>query len=244
MAEGGGIVGGEGMGSGGISNVGVLDLTGMKSTEELAGIESISQVGVVLVPESLMSGLLGVPMEKVGATVAVPTGENVKLVTGQMKTTGEALAGAGREEDVLVVAGQLLVTTPVEYVGYGEIIVAGQVYAPEGSEGALTAGISRLTGQVFYYSGKPRFFVGEERFGRGFFEVLEGPMAMILVGNFAIERGVPADLLKEKVSQILLAGNLQAPQELLPLVQVLTVEKAGNISALGEGDEDEERAEP
>jgi hypothetical protein len=91
MAEGRGIVGGEGMGSGGISNVGVLDLTGMKSTEELAGIESISQVGVVLVPESLMSGLLGVPMEKVGATIAVPTGENVKLVTGQMKTTGEAL---------------------------------------------------------------------------------------------------------------------------------------------------------
>jgi hypothetical protein len=244
MAEGKAVVGGEGMGSGGISNVGVLDLTGMKSTEELAGIRSISQVGVVLVPESLMSGLLALPMEKVGATVPVPTGENVKLVTGQMKTTGEALAGAGREEDVLVVAGQLLVTTPVEHVGYGEIIVAGQVYAPEGSEGALTAGISRLTGQVFYYSGKPRFFVGSERFGRGFFEVLEGPMAMILVGDFAIERGVPAELLKEKVSQILLAGNLQAPQELLPLVQVLTVEKAGNLSALGEGNEGEERAEP
>jgi hypothetical protein len=95
---------------------------------------------------------------------------------------------------------------------------------------------------VFYYSGKPRFFVGSERFGRGFFEMLEGPMAMILVGDFAIEPGVPADLLKEKVSQILLAGDLQAPQELLPLVQVLTVEKAGNISAFEEGDEDEEGA--
>jgi hypothetical protein len=244
MAEGKGMVGGEGIGLGGISNVGILDLTGMKSTEELAGIGSISRVGVVLVPESLMSGLLAVPMEEVGAIVPVPTGENVKLVTGQMKTTGEALADAGREEDVLVVAGQLLVTTPVERVGYSEMIVAGQVYAPEGSEGALTAGISRLTGQVFYYSGKPRFFVGSERFGRGFFEMLEGPMAMILVGDFAIEPGVPADLLKEKVSQILLAGDLQAPQELLPLVQVLTVEKAGNISAFEEGDEDEEGAWP
>jgi hypothetical protein len=184
-----------------------------------------------------MSGLLRIPMKKVGATIPVPTGENLKLVTGQMKTAGEALAGAGGEEDVLVVAGQLLVTTPVERVGYGEMIVAGQVYAPEGSEAALTAGISRLTGQVFYYSGKLRFFVGEERFGRGFFEVLEGPMAMILVGEFTIERGVPADLLKEKVSQILLAGELRAPRELLPLVQVLTVEKAGEISALDEGDE-------
>ena len=244
MAEREGTLGGEGLGSGAISNVGVLDLTGMKSTEELAGIGSISRLGIVLVPETLMSGLLAVPMEKVGATVPVPAGENVKLVTGQMKTTGEALASAGREEDVLVVAGQLLVTTPVERVGYGEMIVAGQVYAPQGSEGALTAGISRLIGQVFYYSGKPRFFVGSERFGKGFFEVLEGPMAMILVGDFAIERGVPADLLKEKVTQILLAGNLQAPQELLPLVQVLMVEKAGSISALEEGDEDGERTEP
>jgi len=164
MAE--GMVGGEGIGSGGISNVGILGLTGMKSTEEVAGIGSISRVGVVLVPESLMSGLLAVPMEKVGATVPVPTGENVKLVTGQMKTTGEALADLGREEDVLVVAGQLLVSTPVERVGYSEMIVAGQVYAPEGSEGALTTGISRLTGQVFYYSGKTSDRVGTTKKAR------------------------------------------------------------------------------
>jgi hypothetical protein len=84
MAEREGMLGGEGLGSGAISNVGVLDLTGMKSTEELAGIRSISRVGIVLVPETLMSGLLAVPMEKVGATVPVPAGENVKLVTGQM----------------------------------------------------------------------------------------------------------------------------------------------------------------
>src|SRR5215216_7005158 len=166
MAEREGTLGGEGLGSGAISNVGVLDLTGMKSTGELAGIGSISRVGIVLVPETLMSGLLAVPMEKVGATVPVPTGENVKLVTGQMKTTGEALADLGREEDVLVVAGQLLVSTPVERVGYSEMIVAGQVYAPEGSEGALTTGISRLTGQVFYYSGKTSDRVGTTKKAR------------------------------------------------------------------------------
>jgi hypothetical protein len=40
MAEREGMVGGEGIGSGAISNVGVLDLTGMKSTKELAGIRS------------------------------------------------------------------------------------------------------------------------------------------------------------------------------------------------------------
>ncbi|MBA3492508.1 MAG: hypothetical protein H0T55_10645 [Rubrobacteraceae bacterium] len=227
---------GQGVASGEISDVGVLDLTGMGSTEELAGIEVIRRVGVVLVPEHLTSRLAAVPMEEVGVMVPVPTGENVRMVTGQMKTTGEALAHPGTEEDVLVVAGQLLITTPVERVGYAGMIVAGQVYAPEGSEGALTAGITRLTGQVFYYSGKPRFFVGEDRFGQGFFEALDGPLSLILVGNFAIERGVVAELLKEKVAQILLAGNLRAPEELLPLVQVLAVEKAGTISALEEGE--------
>ena len=75
------------------------------TTEELAGIEVIRRVGVVLVPEHLTSRLAAVPMEEVGVTVPVPTGENVRMVTGQMKTTGEALAHPGTEEDVLVVAG-------------------------------------------------------------------------------------------------------------------------------------------
>lgn len=233
MAGGQGVVGAGDTGSGEISDVGVLDLTGMGSPEELSGIEAIRRVGVVLVPEHLTSRLAAVPMSEVGVTVPVPTGENVRMVAGQMRTTGEALAHPGAEEDVLVVAGQLLITTPVERVGYAGMIVAGQVYAPEGSEGALMAGITRLTGQVLYYSGKPRFFVGEDRFARGFFEALDGPLSLILVGSFAIERGVEADLLKEKVAQILLAGHLRAPEELLPLVQVLAVEKAGTISALG-----------
>jgi len=104
-------------------------------------------------------------------------------------------------------------------------------YAPTGDEGALTAGNTRLAGQVFYYSGKPRFFVGEDRFGRGFFEALDGPLSIILVGNFIIECGVGTDLLKEKVADILLTGNLRAPRELLPLVRVLAVE-SGTISVL------------
>ena len=104
-------------------------------------------------------------------------------------------------------------------------------YAPTGDEGTLTAGNTRLAGQVFYYSGKLRFFVGEDRFGRSFFEALDDPLSIILVGNFIIECGVGTDLLKEKVADILLTGNLRAPMELLPLVRVLAVE-SGTISVL------------
>jgi len=52
-------------------------------------------VGVVLVSEHLMSSLATVPMEEVGVMIPVPTGENVRMVTGQIKTTGEALAHPG-----------------------------------------------------------------------------------------------------------------------------------------------------
>jgi hypothetical protein len=224
-----------------IKNLGHLDLTSMKSPEELDRIKSIENVGAILVPEPLMGRLAGIPMKNVGSTIAIPEGENVRLMTGQIKLTGEALASPGSEEDVLVVTGQLLITTPVEHVGYRKMVVSGQVMAPEGSEAALGAGISRLTGQIVYYRGTPRLFVGNDRVGSEFFELLDGPVTLIIAGNFEIEEGVPHDLLREKVAKIVLAGNLRAPEELIPLVQVLTEEKAGNISALDdEGEEEDE----
>ena len=82
-------------------------------------------------------------------------------------------------------------------------------------------------------------FVGNDRVGREFFELLDGPVTLIIAGDFEIEEGVPRDLFREKVAKIVLAGNLRAPADLLPLVQVLAEEKAGNISSLD--DEDEKR---
>lgn len=234
------VTGDEGPRPGEIKNLGHLDLTSMKSEEDLDRIKSIENVGSILVPESLMGRLAGIPMKNVGSTIPIPEGENVRLLTGQMKLTGEALANPGGEEDVLVVTGQLIITTPVERVGYRRLIISGQVIAPEGSEAALGAGVTRLTGQTVYYRGKPRFFVGNDRVGREFFELLDGPVTLIIAGNFVIERGVTRDLLREKVVQIVLAGNLKAPDELLPMVQVLAEEKAGNISSLDNEEEPEE----
>jgi hypothetical protein len=209
----------------------MLDLTAMKSPEELDRISSIENVGAILVPEPLMGRLAGIPMKNIGGMVPIPEGENVKVLTGQMKLAGEAFAEPG-ETDVLVVAGQLIITTPVERIGYRRLIVSGQVLAPEGSEVALAAGITRLSGQVVYYCGTPRLLMGDDRFRKAFFELLEEPVTLILMGNHVIEGGVPASLLREKVGQIVLFGNLKAPDELLPLVQVLATEKYGNIEPL------------
>ncbi len=298
-----------------ITNVAVLDLTGYKSPEGLDGVTKIADVALVLVPESLLEKFMTIPQEHVAATVPVPDGTHVKVITGQITMSGEALATAGGDSEAcLVVMGQLLVTSLVEKVGYRGMVVMGQVFAPEGSESALGAGLTRLmgeviyypqgsrikslggqvkmggealanpagdekdilvvggqllvtspvakvgygqlivagqmvapresenvlsprlrvSGQLLYYSGKPRFVVGDEHFGQAFFTFLKEPTTLVLIGDVTIEPGVTAELIQEKVSEIVLAGDLRAPKELVPLLQFLTVEKQGNIIAAGD----------
>lgn len=234
-----------------ISKLGVLDLTAMRSPDDLAKITRIEQVGVVLAPESLVSHVMQIPMHGVGATVPVPNGANVRVMTGQVKMGGEALAVSRGDGDVLVVVGQLILTSPVEGVGTVRLVVAGQILAPKGSEAALGSAITRLVGQIVYYTGEPRFFSGTDRFTRGFFEYLDKPVTLVLAGTFAIEPDTPVDLVKQKVAQIVLAGTLKAARDLVPLLQALATEKAGTIVAFEDaaaaddsgGDGDDENGE-
>ena len=78
----------------------------------------------------------------------------------------------GGPDDVLVVAGQLVVTGPVAKVGFRRVVVAGQVVAPRDSQAVLGPAIT-VKGQLAWYTGHPRFFVGKDRFGRSFFELID-----------------------------------------------------------------------
>jgi hypothetical protein len=219
-----------------ITGMGLLDLSALTTPEDLAAITGIHKVGGILVPEALLPRLMGIPMSAVGTIVPVPAGERVRVLTGQVKLTGEALASPGGDGEILLVVGQLIVTTPVERVGYQGLHVYGQVIAPKGSETAIGSALRRLNGQTIYYTGEPRFFAGNDRFGRGFFEALERPVALVLAGNYVVEADVSADLLKEKVAQLILAGTLRAPRALVPLLQARCELMAGTIVPLdGDG---------
>jgi hypothetical protein len=269
---------------GAITDVDMLDLTPMTSPEDLAGITRISDVAIVLVPESLMPAAVGIPMDDVAMVIPVPDGVQVRKHTGSLVMGGEALAGPDAENAALIVVGTLILTSPVPKVTYRQVIVIGLVLAPHGSESALGAGLTRVTGSVDYYpyaegqdvkvstgqlraggevlanptggpddvlvvagqlivtgpvtkvgyrrivvagqllaprdsqpvlgpvaivkgqliwyTGKPRFFVGKERFGRSFFELLDQPLTLALVGRFEIDPDVPPELLREKVGEI------------------------------------------
>jgi hypothetical protein len=295
-----------------IRDVAELDLTSLTSADDLAGITRISDVALVLVPEALMAAAVAIPMDDVAMVVPVPAGVQVRTHTGALVMGGEALAGPGAEDAALVVTGTLVLTSPVPQVTYRQVIVTGLVLAPRGSESALGAGLTRVTGSVDYYPyaegqevtvstgelrlggevlanpaggpddvlvvagqlivtgpvakvgyrrvvvagqllaprdsqavlgpvttvkgqlvwyrGQPRFFVGRERFGRSFFELVDQPLTLALVGRFQIDPDVPPELLREKVEEITLVGTLTAPGRLVGVLQLLTTEKLGEIA--------------
>jgi hypothetical protein len=135
-----------------ITNVGVLDLSGMEAPESLDGVRRITNVGVILVPQPLLQKLSSIPMTNVGTMIPIPSGARLKTFTGDTTLSGDALANPdGDANDVLVVTGNLALTSPVTKVGYGHFIATGAVIAPEGSEAALGAGITRMTGDLVYY---------------------------------------------------------------------------------------------
>jgi hypothetical protein len=139
-----------------IRNVGMLDLTGLESPESLDGVFSIRNVGAIIVPEPLLGRLSRIPMRNVGTTIPVPPGARPRIFSGDTVLNGDALANPdGGPDDVLIVSGSLVITSPVTKVGYGQFIASGEVIAPEGSEAALGAGLTRLSGDLVYYPYTP-----------------------------------------------------------------------------------------
>jgi len=298
-----------------IDHVALLDLTAY-TAESLARIRRIDSVALVLVPDSLAGQLGAIPMSAVASVIPVPDGARARVHTGVMTMDGGAFAGPGTEKDVLVMTGVLVITSPVERVGYARVVTTGVILAPRGSEAALAAGLSHVTGvvayydyaenqrvrvfqgqtrlrgetlanaggqgsdiaivagqlvlttpvttlgyrqvvvagqlaapeesmdalepalhvvgQVAWYSGTARAFTGQERFDRGFFELLDEPVTLVLSGAFEVGPDVPAALLREKVRAIALTGTLKAPKEVVPVLQLLATQKQGVIGPLHE----------
>jgi len=300
--------------SGAVEHVALLDLSAMKSAEELSRITSISHVASVVVPESLAGALAAIPMRNVANVVPVPDGARVNAHVGALTMDGAALAAPGDAPTVLLLTGVLVITSPVERVGLHSILTVGGVVAPEGSQAALTPALRRTVGGVVYYPWKegqevrvfqgdtrvkgevlanpggggddvavvagamvvtspvpsvgfrrivvvgallapeesqlvlapaltivggvvwytapPRMFNGEERFSAGFFDLLDEPVTLVLNGEFEFEPDVAVEAVKAKVAAIILNGEIKAARSLVPMLQVLAIQKTGTIGTL------------
>jgi hypothetical protein len=300
--------------AGTIRGVAVLDLTPITSAEELQRITSIEGVALILVPESLVGTLSGIPQVGVAATVPIPDGARPQVHTGALTMGGDGLASEDAADQVLIVTGLLALTTPVTKVAFKQVIVTGLVLAPEGSESALGAGLTRMTGGVEYYrktegqrinvmsgqsrvsgqtlaneggnpddilvlagqsiitgdvpsvgyqrilvggqvvapraaepllapvlsihgqlawyDGEPRFFIGSDTLGSDFFDFVEEPIGIGVVGTLTIAPEVTLEQFRGAVSDIVLMGVLRVPPHLLGAAQFLTSEKHGVIAAV------------
>jgi hypothetical protein len=160
-------------------------------------------------------------MERVATTVPVADGQRARVMTGQILLSGEALAAAGDHgQDILIVAGQLVITSPVTSVGYNDVVVLGQAVAPMGSDAALGAALTRLSGQVVYYphveGAATRLMSGNTISGEALANTAGQPSDMLLatgqlvvtspittlgfqqlvtIGHLVLPPDVPADLL-------------------------------------------------
>jgi hypothetical protein len=294
-----------------ISDQPVVDLSHLKSPEELAAISRIEDVALVVVPESLAAAYAAIPTSDISSTIYVPSGANVrvhtgalvaggdglgaeddvlivvgmliitspvttpvprriyvigsvlaprgseqllgpalaggtggvsyyqhadgqdvKMLSGQVKLSGAMLANpAGRPEDVLIAAGQVVVSGEVTKVGYRTMIIAGQLAAPAGSRDIIEPSV-QIQGQAGWYEGgDPRVFNGNTTLGPDFFRLLDHPVSLVVFGNLTIDTGVTEAAMREKVSGITIFGNAVAPPELIGVLQVLTTEVFGNIRA-------------
>lgn len=295
----------------------LLDLSYATEPADLAHIREISGIAVVVVPEHLAHVLGTIAVSKVANVVKVRRGAHVHAHTGSLMIGGDGLAEPGGENEALVVTGALIVTSPVKSVGFRQVHVTGMVLAPRGSESALGAGLTSVTGSVLYYrlgetqdfrqlsgdvrlsgaalanphgspddvlitggrlvitsevtdvgyqliafggellaprqgetlltpvlsgggeiawyDGRPRILVGDETYGRAFFELLGDGEHLAFVGRVTIADDVTPELVRQKVSEITLLGGIRAPEDVVPVLQILTTEKCGTI-AVDHGD--------
>jgi hypothetical protein len=126
----------------------VVDFSHLTSPEQLAAIGQIEDVALVIVPESLAGAYAAIPSSDVAATIYVPDRAHVRVQTGSLVVGGD---GLGTAEDVLIVMGMLIITSPVTGPVPQGIHVIGSVIAPRGSEPVLGPVLAGGTGGVSYY---------------------------------------------------------------------------------------------
>lgn len=219
--------------AGHIHNLGMLDLSTAQDAGALAHIRRIENVGVVLIPENLTAQFGAISQSNVGLVLPVPTGKQVKTLSGQLSFPGDAFAEGDPEHPVLLLVGQIVFTSRITTLGYTQVIVAGQLIAPEGSESAVARYVTRLIGQAVYYPGtaKPRILRGQETLDEAYFQALAEPQVLILLGSYKFAANVTVETLRQKVAGLIVLGELQTAPGLVSAVRAMASDVMGVLKA-------------
>jgi hypothetical protein len=194
----------------------------------------VSVVGSVLAPRGSEQALGPVLGGGVGSVTYYrhAEGQDFRVLTGQVKLSGAMLANpAGQSDDILLAAGQVVVTGPVTSVGFAQVVVAGQLIAPAAGRDVLEPRVQAQGQVAWYQSDDPRLIFEDMRVGPDFFRLLDHPVSLVLLGDLSIAPDVTEAMVREKVTDIILFGDIIAPAELVPVLQVLAADAFGAIRA-------------
>jgi hypothetical protein len=196
----------------------------------------IHVIGSVLAPRGSEQALGQALAGGTGSVTYYPytEGHQVKVISGQVRLSPAVLANpAGQPDDILVVAGQVVVTGEVTAVGYRTTIIAGQLAAPAASRDVLEPAV-QVQGQAIWYEGaNPRVYNGDARIGPDFLRLLDAPATLVVLGDLIIEEGVTEAALREKLSGLAVFGDVIAPADLIGAVQIVATDILGDIKAGG-----------
>ena len=159
-------------------------------------------------------------------------GQDVKILSGQVKISGAMLANpAGRPEDILVAAGQVVATGEVTTVGYRSVVISGQFAGPAAGRDTIEP-VAHIQGQAAWYEGdSPRVFNADATLTPEFFRALDHPVGLVVFGDLAVAPGVTDTMMREKITSIIAFGDATAPPELVGVLQALTTDVFGDIRA-------------
>jgi len=161
-------------------------------------------------------------------------GGTTRLLTGA-SISGEALANVnGQPSDVLLATGQLVITSPIQRLGYQQITAIGHLVVPATTDPDMLSGMTSVTGQIATYTAPPRVFDGSDHFSAGFFELFEQPITLVLEGKYSFDEDVAPELLRRSVAAIVLDGKIRAARRLVPMLQVLCIARDGKIESFDE----------
>ncbi|HTU74662.1 MAG TPA: hypothetical protein VMG38_14195 [Trebonia sp.] len=227
------VVGGDGIGA----PDDVLVITGMLIiTSPVTGPlpQRIHVVGSVLAPRG-SEAPLGLALAGVTGSVSYyrpAQDQDIKVVSGQVRLSGAMLANSsGQAGDLLIAAGQVIITGEVTTVGYQQVIIAGQLVAPAASRDMIEPR-AQVQGQAAWYRGDdPRVFYDDTSLGPDFFRLLEHPVSLVVFGDLTITAGVTEAMMREKITGISLFGDATAPPGLVGVLQALSVDAFGAIRA-------------
>jgi hypothetical protein len=196
-------------------------------------------LGQIVAPAGSESGL-GLSLRRLTGQVMyypVPEGARVQVRDGGLMG-GEALANPGGEpRDVLLITSTAVLTSSVESIGYQQIVVLGNVLVPRGAESTITGRVQTQGGRVIACDAPPRVFDGKHSLSAAYFEFLDAPITLVVDGKCSIDDDVTPELIRQKVSGLVLDGKLVAPRRVIPALQVVALVLDGKLVASGDADE-------